>query len=574
MGVLYHRLPFLIELFFNGLFIVLYSIQKNPNLPEVLSKSTLVQITELMGRIVPFVIGSIGIFHLINLRSIEEFLRRYVFTLIVVIPMIITYSDTKLNYWLAIVHLVSTVLSIFFDQQNEKASSKNLSIFDRFNLKPAQVVLVTFSLIILFGSFLLILPISAVPGKQISLVDALFTATSATCVTGLSSLSLSDNFSIFGQITVLVLIQIGGLGIMTLSSSLTILLGKSMAMRHKIVMQDLLDISSLSDLLGMIVDIIKFTLIIEIWGGIVLTGAFYFEGQEFGVAIYNGFFHSISAFCNAGFSLFNNSLESFSTNPLINFTICTLIILGGMGFIVLKELKMAIVEKWSFVDLSVHTRIVLITNFALIAMGTIIIFFSEFLHSLDGYSGLLNKVQVAIFQSVTTRTAGFNTVSLNNLYPHTLYIISLFMFIGASPGSTGGGIKTTTFAILIQSVSATLKGRKNVEFFDRTVPNQVVVRAISIIIISLIIVSMFIFLMMRIEADKSFMMIFFEVISAFATVGLSLGITPHLTVLGKLAIVVLMFIGRVGPLTLVLAIGQSSESQGSVEYPTGRVMIG
>lgn len=576
MGVLYHRLPILLELFFNGLFIVLYTfVEKTTVLPGFVSREVLVTSTAWMAQAVPFVLAAIGVYHLFFLKSIENFIRNHVFTIIVLVPLIITFGDIKFAYWLAIVHLFSTILSVLFPQAEKKKSlAGNRSIFQSLNLKPAQVVLATFSGIILFGSFLLILPISAAPGKQISFVDALFTATSATCVTGLSTLSLTDNFSIFGQIVTLALIQVGGLGIMTLYSSLTILLGKSMAMRQKIVMQDLLEVSSLSDLLEMIIEIVKYTLVIEIWGGIILTVAFYFEGQEFGMAIYNGFFHSISAFCNAGFSLFNNSLEGFATNPMINTTISVLIILGGFGFIVLKEIKHAIVEKWSFVDLSIHTKVVIITNLALVVMGALVIFFSEFLHSLDSYPDLFDKIQVSLFQSVTTRTAGFNTISLNNLYPHTLYIVTLFMFIGASPGSTGGGIKTTTFAILIQSVSATLKGRKNVEFFNRTVPNQVVVRAISIIIISLILVSMFIFLMMRIEPDKSFMMIFFEVISAFATVGLSLGITPHLTVLGKFAIIILMFIGRVGPLTLVLAIGESSKEQGQVDYPTGRLMIG
>ena len=325
MGVLYHRLPILLELFFNGSFIVLYTMgEKTKVLPAFVSREVLVTSTTWMAQgAVPFVLGVIGIYHLLFLRSIENFIRNHVFTIIVLIPLIITFGDIKFAYWLAIVHLFSTILTVLFPQAEKK---KNLagqgSIFQSLNLKPAQVVLATFSGIILFGSFLLILPISAAPGKQISFVDALFTATSATCVTGLSTLSLADNFSIFGQIVTLALIQVGGLGIMTLYSSLTILLGKSMAMRQKIVMQDLLEVSSLSDLLEMIIEIVKYTLVIEIWGGIILTVAFYFACQEFGAVIYNGFFHSISAFCNAGFSLLINSLEGFAANPMINTTIC------------------------------------------------------------------------------------------------------------------------------------------------------------------------------------------------------------------------------------------------------------
>jgi trk system potassium uptake protein TrkH len=576
MNLFYSRFTFLLELFFNGLFIIFYSLQTKENMPDLINAKTLKDLVQIFGGLVPGVLllGA-GINFLRFNKNIERFIRTNIFTLIVAVPLVLTYGDHEFAYWLCIVHLFFSTLTVIDGDTTkvQKRSVSKMTFLDKMNLKPAQMVLLTFLLIVMFGCFLLVLPISAAQGVKITFIDALFTATSATCVTGLTTLSIIDNFSIFGQIVILILVQVGGLGIMTLYSSLTILLGKSIAVRQQVVLQDLLDISSLSDLLSMIIDIIKFTLIIELWGAIILTIGFYYEGFEFGQALYYGFFHSISAFCNAGFALFNNSLENFSFNPLIHGTISVLVILGGLGFIVLKEIKKAILLKKSFFDLSVHTRIVIITNIALLTMGTFTIFFSEFLHSLDSFS-LWEKLQVSFFQSVTIRTAGFNTISLNSLHSHTLYIMTLFMFIGASPGSTGGGIKTSTFAILIQSVTATLKGRKRVEFFDRRVPNQLVVRATSIIIISLIVVSLFIFLMMKIEADKSFMMIFFEVISAFATVGLSLGITPHLTVMGKGAIIVLMFIGRVGALTLVLAVGERTKSSGSVEYPEGRFLIG
>jgi len=297
---------------------------------------------------------------------------------------------------------------------------------------------------------------------------------------------------------------------MTLSSSMTILLGKAMAVKNQVMMQDLLDISSFEDLVAMIVDIIKYTLVIELFGGILLTIGFTVEGFEFGEALYFGFFHSISAFCNAGFALFNNSLEDFATSPLITGTISTLIVLGGLGFVVLKEIESIFFRRKKIVNLSVHSKIVLTTNTVLIILVAVYIFFSEFLHGL-GTMGWLEQAQIAIFQSITTRTAGFNTIALNDLHPHTLYMFCLIMFIGASPGSTGGGIKTTTFAILFQSVKATLRGKDRVEFFDRTVPNSVVVRATAIIVISLMIVSFFILLMMRIETEHGFLSIFFEV---------------------------------------------------------------
>ena len=536
-------------------------------------KSTLLFLTYLAPVIV-FI--SIINFYLKS-NGFDDFVRKHIFSLIIFIPLIIIYGDTEFTFWLCAVHLFSTMLSLYeVKSKKENTIIKpegNLTLIDRLKLAPAQIVILSFSGIILIGTLLLALPISVVEGKDITLIDAFFTATSATCVTGLSTLSLIDNFSFIGQVIALLLIQIGGLGFMTLSSSMTILLGKSLAVKNQVMMQDLLDISSFEDLVAMIVDIIKYTLVIELFGAIILTIGFSLEGYEFGQSLFYGIFHSISAFCNAGFALFNNSLENFSTNPLIHGTISTLIVLGGLGFIVLKELESIIFRKRKIVNLSVHSKIVFATNFALIVLVAVYIFFSEYIHALNGM-GLFEQVQVSLFQSITTRTAGFNTIALNDLHPHTLYLFALIMFIGASPGSTGGGIKTTTFAILFQSVKATLRGKDRVEFFDRTVPNIVVVRATAIIVISLMIVSFFILLMMRIETEHGFLSIFFEVVSAFSTVGLSLGVTPYLTAAGKLSLIALMFIGRVGPLTLALAIGQKRQVEGKIEYPDGRVLIG
>ena len=266
-------------------------------------------------------------------------------------------------------------------------------------------------------------------------------------------------------------------------------------------------------------------------------------------------------------------MESFATRPFIHGTVSVLIVLGGLGFIVLKELRNSIVNKKSLVRFTLHTKIVLISNFLLLGLSSVLFFFGEFLNSLDSYT-LWQKIQVSWFQAVTLRTAGFNSISLSSLHTHTIYFMSLLMFIGASPGSTGGGIKTTTFAILIQSIRSTMRGRKSVEFFDRTIPNFFVVRATAISIISMIIVTFFIFLLMRIETEQNFLPLFFEVISAFGTVGLSMGLTPFLTLAGKMAIIIIMFIGRVGPLTMVLAIGQQNRDDGNYDYPEGRIMIG
>jgi trk system potassium uptake protein TrkH len=573
MKRLINNLSFAVELCLNGIFLLTYSLKDTPRFIEYMTQQNIDLIIRTGTFGVPIVIAFVIMDNFRQSQGLEDFFRKYVFSLVVFVPMIVTIGEPEFMYWLGTVHLFSSALALVDVKEKKEVQKSSGNLLDRLKLKPAQFVLITFGAFIVLGSLLLVLPVSAAPGKAITFIDAIFTATSAICVTGLSTISLDDNFSLFGQLVVLFLIQVGGLGIMTLYSSMTLLLGRSMGMKEQVRMQGILDISSMEDLVAMIVDIVKYTLIIELWGAVILTIAFSFEGYEFGEALYYGFFHSISAFCNAGFALFNNSLENFSTNPLISGTIMILIILGGLGFIVLKECKAAIIERKSFILLSVHTRIVLITTAALIFLGTTVLFFSEFLHAFNDYS-IFDKVLVSLFHSITARTAGFNTIGLNSFHAHSLYLISLFMFIGASPGSTGGGIKTSTFAILVQSVRSTLRGRKDVEFFDRRIPSSLVVSSTAIIIISLTIVSFFLLVMMKIETEHSFITLFFEVISAFATTGLSLGITPYLTSAGKFIIVMLMFVGRVGPLTLALAIGQKSSIEGNLEYPESRVMIG
>lgn len=569
------KIPIVLEFVLNGSFILVYSLYNTQKkYLGWVSENDLQNSLRYFSYLAPFlVLASIVSFYRSS-SSMADFFRKYVFSVLIFVPMLIVYGDIQFIFWLSAVHLFSSVLSLYdVKPKNQSSNDFVLGALDRIKLAPAQIIIISFSGIILIGTLLLALPISAAPGKSIEFIDAFFTATSATCVTGLSTISLVDNFSFIGQIIVLLLLQIGGLGYMTLHSSMMILLGKSFAVKNQLMMQDVLDISSISDLIAMVVNIIKYTIVIELIGGIILAIAFTFEGYEYGQAIYLGFFHAISAFCNAGFALFNDSLVSFQTNPVINYTICGLIILGGLGFIVIKELELLFTGKKKIINLSVHSKIVLTTSFALTALVAVYIFFSEYLHGLSGMS-FLDQIQISFFQSVTTRTAGFNTIGLNSLYPHTLYLMCLIMFIGASPGSTGGGIKTTTFAILFQSVKATLKGKDQVEFFDRRVSSYLVLKATALIVISLICVSFFILLMMRIETEHSFLSILFETISAFATVGLSLGITPYLSVAGKVIISILMFVGRIGPMTLVLAVGQRQQDDGHIDYPTGKVMIG
>ena len=568
------RIPLMLEIFINGFFVLIYTLQKANQAPELLKKLPMELVLTNALWVVPLILFISLFGNFLKSEGFEDFFRRYIFSLIIFIPVLITWGDIEFVYWLSAVHLFSTVISFYEKEEAAAIPAVSTSSFlFRLKLAPAQVVLLSFGGWILLGSLILMLPVSSAPGKSLSYIDALFMSTSATCVTGLATISLADDFSVFGQMVILILTQVGGLGIMTLSSSMAVIMGKNLQMREQVIMQDVLDTQSSSELLTLIVDIIRYTFVIEFVGAIVLTIGFYQEGFEIGQALYFGFYHSIMSFCNAGFSLFNTSLEDFKFEPVLHVTVLVLLVLGGIGFSVMKDITTTIKAKRSLRTLSVHTKLVLSINTLLWSFGAIYLFFGEFLHAFQEMS-MWERFQVSIFQSFTARTAGFNTINLNSLHPHSIYMLLLMMFIGASPGSTGGGVKTTTFAVLLQSVTATLKGKYDVEFFERRVPAATVVKSIAIFIISLIVVSSGILIMMRVEPDKSFLALFFEVTSAFATVGLSLGVTPFLSVLGKVVITVMMFIGRVGPLTLVLAIGSRAVMPSKVEYPEGKILIG
>ena len=568
------KLPLALEIFVNGFFVLVYTFHKAHRAPELLAKLPMPLVLSTFIWLAPLVLAITLLTNFLKSEGIEDFIRRYVFSLIIFIPVLITFGDIEFVYWLSAVHLFSTVISIY-EKPDEPTPQYNgaSSFLFRLKLRPAQVVLLSFAGWIFLGSLLLILPVSSLPGKSMSFVDALFMSTSATCVTGLSSVSMPDDFSIFGQMVMLILAQVGGLGIMTLSSSMAVMMGKNLQMREQVIMHDVLDTSSSEELLNLVVDIIQFTFLIEFVGAILLTVGFYQEGFEIGQSIYYGFYHSIMAFCNAGFALFNNNLEDFKFVPMIHLTLAALIILGGIGFAVMKDVTNIVKYKRPWKSLTVHSKIVLTINLMLLAFGTIYLFAGEFTHAFEDMS-MWQRLQVSFFQSVTTRTAGFNTINLNSLNPHSIYMMILLMFIGASPGSTGGGIKTTTFAVLLQSVTTTLKGKFDVEFFERKIPAATVVKSIAIFIIALIVVCAGVLVVMRVEPDKSFLALMFEVVSAFGTVGLSLGITPFLSVIGKLVIVSMMYLGRVGPLTLVLAVGSRVVLPSKVEYPEGKVLIG
>ena len=515
--------------------------------------------------------------------GVEDFFRRHGhFSVLILLAILLTWTNPDITCYLIMFYLASRAFTFWWERQTKKntltlSARRNPSTYlQKLQERPTLFVALSFIMVILMGTGLLSMPQFA-EGEELSLADAFFMAVSATCVTGLATKSLASDLSTYGQIVILLLVQVGSLSIMTLYSSFMILMGKSMGMKDVIAMQEgLFDLSTPKDFFQMVNSIIKYTLFFELLGGCILTIAFIIEDFELGSAIYYGFFHAISAFCNAGFTLFDKSLEDYATNPLVNLTISALIILGGLGFIVLRELHAVVRSgsKQALLRMGIHTKIVLITSAVLVIGGSVLIFFGEYFHALKDYT-LWQKTQIAFFQSVTLRTAGFNTIPLTDLQQYTLYIMTLFMFVGGSPGSTAGGIKTTTLAVLLLSIRSTWRGEKAVTVFKRTIPGPVVVRVVALMFVSLLITSFFIpLLMFLVPGEKNFLQILFEVFSASGTVGLSLGVTQNLTLSGKIAISILMFLGRIGPLALVLAFARRGRELERVDYPDGRIMIG
>jgi trk system potassium uptake protein TrkH len=444
-------------------------------------------------------------------------------------------------------------------------------------MRPAQILALGFMGIILAGTLLLMLPISSSTGLGIGAVNALFTSTSAVCVTGLTVIEVGRDLSLFGQIVLLALIQIGGLGFMTMATTIFLLLGKRITLRERLVMQEALGEFRLTGLVRLTRNILIMTVCIELCGALLLSTRFV-PIYGWAKGLYYGVFHSISAFCNAGFDLVveSESIIAFQNDVVVNFTIMGLIILGGIGFSVIYD----IVKKRRFKRFSLHTKVVLCVTVFLILFGAVAFFALE----IDNPKTLgdpdmpwYSKGMGALFQSVTVRTAGFNTISQDHLSLSSKILSMLLMFIGASPASTGGGVKTTTFAVVMLLVYNTIAGKPNLNLFKRRLSPGIAQRALSIIVISIAIVLISAMGMSLVEPtsipSESLM---YEVFSAFGTVGLSTGITADLHVVSKFILIITMFFGRVGPLTLTLALAlrQSHNKSAAYKYPEDRLMVG
>ena len=423
-------------------------------------------------------------------------------------------------------------------------------------------------LVIIVGTILLSLPIASSDGHRIDLIDALFTSTSATCVTGLIVLRTGQDFSLFGQWIILILLQIGGLGIMTFSTMFAFLVGKKITLRQRLILQESLNQFSIGGLVRFAKYILIFTFAFEGIGTLFL----YYFWRDLHASqhpLFLSLFHAVSAFCNAGFSLFSDSLIRFNSNPAVNLVFIFLIIAGGIGFLVLLELYEYPLKR----KLSLHSKIVLFASIILIILGAGGVFLLEYSNvNTLGLFSFPDKIWGSLFQSITARTAGFNTLTTGNLSDASLLFIIIFMFIGASPSSTGGGIKTTTFSIMLLNVFASLKGKRHLSLYKRRIPSAVVNKSWEIAFLSLSWVAVFTILLSYVEKFR-FIEIFFELISAFGTVGLSTGITSSLSFPGKIMIILTMFAGRLGPLALALSLITKKKS-GLIEYPEEKLMVG
>jgi trk system potassium uptake protein len=445
---------------------------------------------------------------------------------------------------------------------------------------PATLVLVSFLLAIIGGMLVLRLPVCTKAG-YIPWMDALFTATSAVCVTGLVVVDTGSYFTIFGQWVILILIQIGGLGVMTISVTLFRWIGRSVSFRNRMAMQDLFTHTPRDDIFNLIKSISLFTLVAEAIGTVFLI-IHWSRELPFWWAIHTAIFHSVSAFCNAGFALFSDSMMHYSNNLLLNATICTLIVVGGIGFPVLYDLQFWFLnQKKKRPRLSVQTKTVLLTTLALIITGSVIFAFLE-QEALGDALTLQHRILISLFQSITCRTAGFNTVDIASLKEATLAMMIFLMFFGASPGSCGGGVKTTTLALMGAFTISQIKRSRRVNLFKKSIPDETVTRSVLLILLSIAIVGIILFMLLIgnavnnheiIGTQSSFLVYLFETVSAFGTVGLSMGLTPQLNTWGKCCIVLMMIIGRVGVLTFAYIIVGTRRING-IEYSEENLMIG
>lgn len=451
------------------------------------------------------------------------------------------------------------------------------------SLSAAKFMAVGFALAIVVGSILLWLPISSATKESVSYIDALFTAATSLCVTGLVTVPTYSTWSVFGQVVILLLIQLGGLGIITISTIVAIILGKRITLHTRKLVQDSYNLEHMSGMVKVVIQVVKGTFVVE---GI---GAFFYSFQfipEFGwgKGIWYSVFHSISAFCNAGIDIIGpDSLHRYVLNPWVNISTMWLIVMGGLGFVVWWDIAKRLTQMvkkeiwphqfWS--RLEIHTKIVLVSTGILLFGGAVLIFLLEYNNpNTIGEMDLGGKVLASLFQSVTTRTAGFETIAQGDFRDGTSIIHMIMMMIGGSPMGTAGGMKTTTIAVLLLTSVAYFRGKKHTEVFERRLPEENIRTAV--VVAATAVISLFVtVVLMTIVTPGSLLDISYEAVSALATVGLTRGVTPAMTLAGKIIIVFAMYLGRIGPITLATAVTvRSREANIAMEKPEKRIIVG
>lgn len=448
----------------------------------------------------------------------------------------------------------------------------------KLKLTTTQVIMLNFLFVILIGSVLLALPISSKNGKAIPYIDALFTATTSTCVTGLVTMPTVTTWSVFGQIVILLLIQVGGLGVITVMAGLMVALHRKIGLKDSRLISDAFNLTSLSGLAAFVKKVILGTLIVEGVGALLYMLVFI---PDYGArGIWLSIFNSVSAFCNAGIDIIaENSLCGYAQNPLINIVTSLLIIIGGIGYIVwwdiIRVLKNFRKEKIKCLKrLTLHSKIVLSATLILVFGGAIAIFILEYHNPLTiaNYS-LFDKIQVSFFQSITTRTAGFATIPQENLTNASSILCLFLMFVGGSPVGTAGGIKTVTIVVLFATAYSAIKNKKEVSLFNRNLSRQTTKKAVAVTSMSFLIVFISTILLAAVTNAPA-LDIIYETVSATATVGLSRNLTPYLGIFGKLIIIVTMYLGRIGPISLAVAFGSNKETANIIKNPTEEISVG
>lgn len=450
-------------------------------------------------------------------------------------------------------------------------------------ISPAMTILLTFLVIIFVGTVLLILPIATISRTSIGFLDALFMATSATCLTGLAVVELFATFSAFGKVVILLLVQIGALGFMTILTIGLLMLKKKVSLRDRMIIQASYNQDKLSGMVKLVKSVVIYTFIIEAIGMLFLTVGFLLEGFSFLKSLGFGVFHAITAFCNAGFDILgSNSLVDFRSNALIVVPIILLIIFGGLGFPVLMELKSLFTKnkQYSFgrrvKKLSLHTKIVLTTTAVLLVLGFLLFLLLEWNSTLSELS-VGGKLAQAFFQSVTLRTAGFSTIDQSNLTDVSKVYSCIFMFFGGSPASTAGGIKTTSLAVIVITMFSVFRGKEKSQAFGKRLPFDILQKALAIScsMLTLIFLSATILVFTESSLNQSFLNLLFLSTSAVTTTGVSASILGGLSVVGKLLITICMFIGRLGPLTIVVALSvKLHKAENSIGLLEERVILG